>query len=144
MFLRRVIVVMLLFFTTIVNTSVHGKCSKLNLGSSEAALVSSQTVSVNEKKRVLKAIASLYGVRAPITIDDLAFTPEYPTSSARRGVVLLETKGKLYLLNNPCDLDWSEMEVLVYSRPYGIKRAIEKRYCENRKFTFKLAEVKQK
>jgi hypothetical protein len=143
MFLRLAIAVTLLALTMIVETGVQSKWNNSNPSNSEPALILPQEVSESEKNKVLRAIKSHYGDKEADKIADLNFIKASPTWPASRGVVLRESKGKLYLLTSSCDTDWSEMEILIYSKPYEIKRGIENLNCEHRKVRLKLAEVKQ-
>lgn len=100
-------------------------------------------VSIATKRRLVKAIKSIYGAKEPVTIDQLQLRSASPGWDEQVGVLILQERGILYLLTEPCDNDWSEMDIYVYTLPHTVT-AKGRRRCPRRPIRVREVEVKLK
>jgi hypothetical protein len=100
-------------------------------------------VSTATKRKLLKAIKSIYGAKEAVTIDQLQLRSTSPGWGEEVGVVLLQENRILYLLTDACDNDWSEMDIYVYTLPHTVT-AKGRRRCPRRPMRVVEVEVKLK
>jgi len=119
----------------VLTISVEGSIHRTPRNSESAAQIN---VSVATKKRLVRAIKSIYGAREPVTIEVLELRS--PSSAPEVGLLLLRTKQASYLITDACDNDWSEMDIYVFNVPHIIKPK-RKRKCTNRPLSFREVEI---
>jgi hypothetical protein len=122
----------------LITISVEGSNHRTRGNSKSPAQI--PKVSTATKKKLLRAIKSIYGAKEPVTIEELQLRSIYPGFDPYSGLLLLRTKRASYLLRNACDNDWSEMDIYIYNLPHIIKPK-GKRQCISRRLKIREVQI---